>query len=90
MIAITALRHTLNFYGFQKQILFIVSFHASNCKAEQQSLFILNQGCYTSGLERVPLPHGATYRMEQAYLRSSNWLSSGGKMVGIIIPITAK
>jgi len=76
--------------AFKNKILFIVSFHATNCKATQQSLFILNQGCYISYNELGPLPHGATYRMEPAYLRSSNWQSSGGNMVEAPTLITTK
>jgi len=38
----------------------------------------------------VPLPHGATYRMEPAYLRSSNWQSSGGNIVEVPNLITTK
>ena len=74
----------------KSRIPFIASFYASNCKAAQQSLFILNQGCYIHHLERAPLPFGAIYRMEQAYLRPSNWLSSGGNMVETSTLITAK
>jgi len=74
----------------KSRIPFIASFYASNCKAAQQSLFILNQGCYTHHFERAPLPFGAIYRMEQAYLRPSNWLSSGGNMVETSTLITAK
>ena len=74
----------------KSRIPFIASFYASNCKAAQQSLFILNQGCYTHHFERAPLPFGAIYRMEQAYLRPSNWLSSGGNMVEKSTLITAK
>ena len=62
-------------------MLFITSFHASNCKLAQQSLFILNQECYTNDLEWEPRRHGSRAEWWQAYSSILKALSAVGELV---------